>query len=48
MFYLLVSPDGKTVSNPDPNTPLIMWMQGGPGCGGWFASAVEMGPFRFV
>ena len=48
MFYLLVSPDGKTVTNPDTTRPLLMWMQGGPGCGGWFASAVESGPFRFV
>ena len=32
MFYLLVSPDGKTVSNPDNTKPIIMWMQGGPGC----------------
>lgn len=49
MFYLLVSADGAKIVNElptDKEKPLILWMSGGPGCSGWFGSAVDFGPFR--
>ncbi len=33
-------------SQHDPvNDPVVLWMQGGPGCSSWFGAFVEMGPY---
>ena len=50
IFYVLYSAGGDT--NPDAtinNTaPLILWLQGGPGCGDGTGNYNEIGPFKIV
>nr|XP_051217573.1 serine carboxypeptidase-like 7 isoform X2 [Lolium perenne] len=42
LFYYFVE------SEKDPaRDPLVLWMQGGPGCSGLLGLAYEMGPFKF-
>ncbi|PNW88611.1 hypothetical protein CHLRE_01g037000v5 [Chlamydomonas reinhardtii] len=41
MFYVFVES-----RNPTPETPLILWLTGGPGCSGELPLLVEQGPYE--
>lgn len=43
IFYQLFSAFNTTIG--DTSKPLILWMQGGPGCSGLIGAYLEMGPF---
>ena len=44
IFYWLFEP--STGSQSDDNTPLILWLNGGPGCSSMDGLWLENGPFR--
>mmetsp|Transcript_10196 Transcript_10196/g.8749 ORF Transcript_10196/g.8749 Transcript_10196/m.8749 type:complete len:414 (-) Transcript_10196:42-1283(-) len=48
LFYQLYPADGATQSDATLNNtkPLILWMQGGPGCTDWIGMLTEVGPFK--
>jgi carboxypeptidase D len=47
-FYWLFAPDGKeAASHPEGDIPLIIWLNGGPGCSSMDGLFLENGPFRF-
>jgi carboxypeptidase D len=47
-FYWLFAPDGKeAASHPERDIPLIIWLNGGPGCSSMDGLFLENGPFRF-
>jgi carboxypeptidase C (cathepsin A) len=38
MFYQLYGAQGANVRTPNPTTPLIIWLQGGPGASSQFGA----------
>jgi carboxypeptidase C (cathepsin A) len=48
MFYQLYSEMGSDIMNPNPNVPLIIWLQGGPGGSSQFGAFTENGPIRII
>lgn len=50
IFYHLYPANGATDSKASINNsyPLILWMQGGPGCSDWLGAMLENGPFTIV
>jgi carboxypeptidase D len=47
-FYWLFAPDAKeAASHPEADIPLIIWLNGGPGCSSMDGLFLENGPFRF-
>ncbi len=49
LFYTLYSAGGNLYSNSTVNSsaPLILWLQGGPGCAD-FASYFQIGPYNIL
>lgn len=41
LYYLFY-----TAKNKDQNAPVIMWLQGGPGCSSMFGAFTELGPYE--
>jgi carboxypeptidase C (cathepsin A) len=50
IFYVLYPADGDSDANASLNNskPLVMWMQGGPGCADWIGNFGEIGPLRIL
>lgn len=48
MFYQLYSSHAQSVYKPNPNVPLILWLQGGPGSSSAFGAHTEVGPISIV
>jgi len=50
LFYWLFEPDGAddlaNTSNDDEEIPLVLWLNGGPGCSSMDGLWLENGPFR--
>jgi carboxypeptidase D len=47
-FYWLFAPDAKeAAAHPERDIPLIIWLNGGPGCSSMDGLFLENGPFRF-
>lgn len=46
MYYQLFGAVGNDLSKVDTNTPLIIWLQGGPGGSSQFGAFTENGPIR--
>ncbi|KAF4677538.1 hypothetical protein FOL47_000926 [Perkinsus chesapeaki] len=47
MFYWYFPPLDDLLKD-DKNTPLILWLQGGPGAPGFFGNFFEMGPLNLI
>lgn len=43
LFYWLTMHD-----SPKPDTPVVLWMNGGPGCSSLFGAFTENGPFKMT
>ena len=48
MFYELFSAMGSDIVADNPNIPLIIWLQGGPGGSSQFGAFTENGPIRII
>jgi len=50
IFYHLYPANGAKdpKANLNNSYPLILWMQGGPGCSDWLAALTELGPYIIV
>jgi carboxypeptidase C (cathepsin A) len=46
MFYQLYSLYGASVTKPNSEIPLLIWLQGGPGSSSQFGAHTEVGPIR--
>jgi len=46
-FYWLVAPE-DAVAKASPNTPILIWLNGGPGCSSNDGFFLENGPFQFA
>jgi carboxypeptidase C (cathepsin A) len=50
IFYHVYPSNGANNANAnlENNDPLILWMQGGPGCSDWIGAMIEHGPFTII
>jgi len=42
LFYQFIPANNKTINDPNP---IILWLQGGPGCSSQYGSWIEFGPY---
>jgi carboxypeptidase C (cathepsin A) len=47
-FYWLFAPEYSTTTFNKEDVPLVIWLNGGPGCSSMDGLFLENGPFRFV
>ena len=46
MYYSMWSAYLHDPTIPDPNVPLMIWLQGGPGASSQFGAFTELGPIK--
>ena len=46
MYYQLFGGRSRSLAEENPNIPLIIWLNGGPGGSSMFGAFVQMGPIR--
>ena len=46
MFYWMTYAEGQDINAMNNTTPVIMWLQGGPGCSSMTGLFFELGPLR--